>query len=401
MFLIAEMQLQEEFQDKFFKMGDQIDYWLAERSKVYPSRKHESFLKSKEHIESFTEFLLNYLYKYNWQDPDKVLLQNSLSFRENPVFICGSMKSGTSLLVQLLDGHEQLMVMPGDSLYYNKFFSKDLSFDTVARYWIPRMITPTGLEPFWFLPKKPEVFIKFLSCLNYLIRHVEDAFFSVVMAAYMSGSAADSAVRYWVEKTPHNEKAALKLSAHYPEAKFIHIVRDPIQNLASIKKMRILKREKFILHNHLFTWINLVHQGFKNQKEIGENKYLIIRYEDLVNEPEQQMNKVADFLQVPYSDLLLKPTQDKIPATANSVYVKNRVKGIISDQSLSKGRRNEFSTNEIKEIVTYTYPIALKLGYSYWHDPEIFIYKKRRMPFKPFLFNLKMKISGLVKSLRD
>ena len=43
-------------------------------------------------------------------------------FKESPVFICGHRKTGTTLLLALLDGHPELSVYPVDSSFFYRYF---------------------------------------------------------------------------------------------------------------------------------------------------------------------------------------------------------------------------------------------------------------------------------------
>lgn len=67
------------------------------------------------------------------------------AFADRPVFLCGCMKAGTTLLTQLLDDHPQLMVMPGDSHLTD--FIEQREYEPLARHWLGRLVSPTGKTP--------------------------------------------------------------------------------------------------------------------------------------------------------------------------------------------------------------------------------------------------------------
>ena len=46
------------------------------------------------------------------------------AFYERPVFVVGHRKTGTTLLQELLDGHPQLAVLPGESNHFNTFLPR-------------------------------------------------------------------------------------------------------------------------------------------------------------------------------------------------------------------------------------------------------------------------------------
>ena len=50
----------------------------------------------------------------NWQ-PEPDLIEQAKQLINSPLFICGTMKSGSTMLVELLDSHPNLVVLPGDT----------------------------------------------------------------------------------------------------------------------------------------------------------------------------------------------------------------------------------------------------------------------------------------------
>ena len=54
---------------------------------------------------------------------------------------------------ELLDGHPQLAVLPGESNHFHTFLPRDperIAADA-QRWWLLRLITPSGIPPFWAL----------------------------------------------------------------------------------------------------------------------------------------------------------------------------------------------------------------------------------------------------------
>ena len=95
------------------------------------------------------------------------------------------MKPGTSLVSQLLDGHENLFVLHGDSRYIALFYNKEMRYDELLEYWITRIINPSGKPPFWFLGKDEEIFRKFISYLYYFYpQYKDDPFLAVVFSIF-------------------------------------------------------------------------------------------------------------------------------------------------------------------------------------------------------------------------
>jgi hypothetical protein len=115
-----------------------------------------------------------------------------------------------------------------------------------------------------------------------------------LLAKQLSGQELNS-IR-WIEKTPGHIKHLELIKAMYPNGSFIEIVRNPINAIASYKK----KLPDGIKH----TGTGLAHQ-WKQSKNLfsqfsdlrPENSYSV-KYEDIVRNPQSELRKITNFLQV-------------------------------------------------------------------------------------------------------
>ena len=53
------------------------------------------------------------------------------AFLNNPVFICGHRKSGTTMLCSLFDDHDDILVYPSDSSFFYKIFPPCLNLKKI------------------------------------------------------------------------------------------------------------------------------------------------------------------------------------------------------------------------------------------------------------------------------
>ena len=89
---------------------------------------------------------------------------------------------------------------------------------------------------------------------------------------------------------------------------FIHILRNPYSNIVSIRKYLGRKGKYPFLKKPIQSLYNSYYYMYKNYK-LFPQKYLILKYEDLVLAPEKIMKKISNFLNIIFMDLLLYPTQ--------------------------------------------------------------------------------------------
>jgi len=347
---------------------EKIDNLLKKREADFPVR-GEAFFASKKEIDEYAGHLLKSV-GFEHCKPDKNLLEKIGKFVKNPIFICGPMKSGTSLVVNLLDGNKNIVALPGDSHYFRKFRNFEGDFSALVKYWVVRMINPTGQSPFWFLDRDGENYRKFLLYLHHFTTIEKmKPFLAVVAAVFAANPSQAENPLYFLEKTPNNENFADELLADFPEAKFIHVVRDPLSNIASLKKLFRFRKWKFSAP-FLTTYIkNSWTKAEKNQKKIGKNAYHILRYEELLKNCPGEMEKVCLFLNIQYDENLCVPTINRRPAKANSMYKNERASGEIVTHKRDKWE-TELTDAEKRTIVSTLFSDAVSLGYD-WNEKRV------------------------------
>ncbi len=327
------------------KQIEEIYETLKKRGEEWPQR-GPAWHKFNEEADRFYSYLID---NPNFKIPSKnhFALFDFEKTENSPIFICGNLKSGTSLLLQLSDNHKNIFSMPGDSFFIKRFSdSKNIDINETAKYWLKRMMNPTGQEPFLPYGKSERVHQNFINFLHYFIlTEKKEVFKSVVLSFIISAKYENlKNIKYWVEKTPLNELYTEKLSELFPKAKFINVVRDPIQNIISLKRLdKVRNRKSNMLQKALFQ-VFLIKQSLKNQKNIKD--YKIITYENLTEDTEKTMKEISRFLGVEFSESLTVPTINGISATANSMDSSKRSRGTIVKETNNKEKLNELNRRE-------------------------------------------------------
>jgi hypothetical protein len=108
-----------------------------------------------------------------------------------------------------------------------------------------------------------------------------------------------------VDKSVENAEYAGVLRWMFPDSSFIHIVRNPYATIVAIRRSRRRKaypemdKAARSLHNSYYYL-------FKNRMYL--DRYLVVRYEDLVSSTHAVMSQVSNFLHMRFTDDLLAPT---------------------------------------------------------------------------------------------
>lgn len=91
-----------------------------------------------------------------------------------------------------------------------------------------------------------------------------------------------------------------EVAAFYPNSKFIVLSRDPRDNVL-IKIKRAIKKNKRPSTVFLAKTWNYEYKTLHNKiSKLDSRRYIKVKYEDLVSEPEKELNKITSFLNLTY-----------------------------------------------------------------------------------------------------
>jgi hypothetical protein len=118
------------------------------------------------------------------------------------------------------------------------------------------------------------------------------------------------------DKTPINVIHIEYLARLFPEAKFIHMIRDG-RNVA-LSQLELEFGQMEDLWDAAVYWRRFVKRGRKAGAELGPARYCELRYEDLLDEPEQTLRSMSEFLELEFDESMLRYFE-KAPQIVGSV----------------------------------------------------------------------------------
>jgi sulfotransferase family protein len=226
----------------------------------------------------------------------------------NPyVFIVGCPRSGTTLLQRIVNAHPQIAVTP-------------------ESHWIPRLfakgegLTPEGLVTAQLAPRLLEL-PKFAALgiaredLLKLVGNGEPVHYSSLVTAILDlyGKAQSKALVG--DKTPDYVRWLDTLHGLWPEARFVHVIRDGRDvclSIANWTKAHQKRPGRFTtwkdepVSTTALWWELNVRLGRNVGKLIGARLYYEIRYEALVTHPREECEALCAFLGLGYHDAMLR-----------------------------------------------------------------------------------------------
>jgi hypothetical protein len=346
-----------------------LDEILAERHRQFPRR-------DPRNTEAMQAAFRDYVAALRaWNVPARPrgvdVAAGARVWTDHPVFVGGFMKSGTSLLVGLLDGHPELVVLPGDSHALTVLRRlgglppPDRLRDLEYR-WVQGLVNPHGQAPYWLLGDDDGPYRDFLAHLDAwmseLPHDARGAFTAALLAFHSANPRRAARPRAWIEKTPGNEARVGALLELFPAARFIHIVRNPLPTIASLKRLFAYRGWRWRVAGVAWRLRSSMAAGLRHQERLGPGRYHVLRYEDLVAAPEREMSKVAAFLAIEPHACLFQPTVNGHPMASNSMYADRRIRGEVLSEP-SEQWRSELSFRERFAVVTIMTGVARAYGY--------------------------------------
>jgi hypothetical protein len=207
-----------------------------------------------------------------------------------PIFIVGAGRSGTTLLQMMLNAHPNIAIY-GELHYFNEVL--------LIKKKVPSLKQPEALNRFFQLVPNVNV-SKYLPNFNQTLNAVQERmladehrtyekFFRYVLEEYAQREGA----KRFGEKTPTNIRYMNELLSIFPNAKIIHIIRDPRDVVASASKRELFWTSNDVVIN-AFKW--RCDMFYRREFSAQTETYTEVRYEDLVSDPEQQLRRICEFV---------------------------------------------------------------------------------------------------------
>lgn len=267
-----------------------------------------------------------------------------------PILVGGHPKSGTSLLLSLLDGHPEVLAFPEETKYFRRLHADPRCLD--AEF----LLADRNCSRLWRDPGAAAALgrdysrvdrQRFADELRGLLATTGDRrdVLPALMLAY-AAAIGGGPRRYWAEKTPRNElhlDTALRL---WPGLRALYVLRDPRDTFASFRAKRRSRGRPIgaagfarRLRRSLAAW-----DRFASAHPAAA---LLLRYEDLVAEPERELRRLCVFLDIAWHPALLEPSYCGASWAGNSMHARSF--RAISSASLG-GYRSALSEGELRRL---------------------------------------------------
>jgi hypothetical protein len=222
-----------------------------------------------------------------------------------PIFILGMQRSGTTLLVSMLDKHPMVNMLPSEThlyvLFYKLFSYKNIKGKVFKSYCdevLPK------INKGWTLPENQEA-------LKQILSHIENE----EHISLEPNLLMENFIKFWTndenvisgEKTPAHIFYVEKILKQFPDARIIILLRDPrAVMLSDIVKLQNNKDilVQFNLFNFIFR-IQCVFDLAKKWQKKFPNNVQIYQFEDIISSPEIVLQSISKFINIEYFNDML------------------------------------------------------------------------------------------------
>lgn len=248
-----------------------------------------------------------------------------------PIFIVGPMGSGTTLMRLIVDSHDNIAIAQETSIMRAYLAHKWIPFHRHGGEWYGR-----------------------LGWTDEELDQRMNQFYGGMFERF----AAQQGKPRWGDKTPWHAWHLREIATLFPDAVFIAMVRHPGAVATSVSERFRQTWGGAVAH-----WVNTTTEQVQRGVELGD-RLLMVRYEDLVTDPEVTLREVFAWLEEPWSDRLLE--HDKVHAERGTA---KKVEGATrSDKPIATDRIAAWVEDKTPEQIAVLTAKAGALAEFYGYD---------------------------------
>lgn len=266
------------------------------------------------------------------------------------IFLVGCPRSGTTILQSLLAAHPEIISFP-ETKFFHYLWTDKLS-DKL----------PRRLRDFFYKEiHRPDLYDESEIRRPYSALERIKWFIQI-----LDRLARESNVDIWLEKTPEHIYFAQEILNVLPGAKYIHIIRNPLDTIASMRKAtkdpmtNSLWRGEWSLDFCLQRWKSsaLINHFFHNNPS-----HLLVKYEDLLQDKVKFLSKCCDFIDIEYdSAMLLYYREQAISLSLGHPWHKEIDREIKTP--IASKHKDFFNSSEINYVLEQTKDLREYFGYD-------------------------------------
>ena len=252
--------------------------------------------------------------------------------RERPIFVVGTMRSSSTLLRLILDAHPRIAVSEETGFMGGLVAAKDIPNWIHGRGWYERL----GFTEQEF-----------------------DARLRDFYSGMFDRHARSQGKQRWGEKTPFHSRHIPQMATVFPDSVFVGIVRHPGAVVHSL-----VEKFHYDVRDAVRYWVTTNEEILRRGLELDDDRFALLRYEDVVGQTEETLRELVDFLDEPWSDDLLRHHDVQAARGTPRVSAGNTRTREAINVDLANRWADAVSDADREVLVDLAGPLARFLGYE-------------------------------------
>jgi hypothetical protein len=288
---------------------------------------------------------------------------------DRPFFVVGCPRSGTTLVRTILDGHSRLSIPPESHFVV-----------ALARHGRRGAAT---LDDIMAHPEFRAWNVDTEALRGWVDRAGPTSYRELISAVF-DWYAVSHGKHRWGDKTPGYVSFLPQLLRVFPDAQFVHVLRDGRDVVASLSEQDWGPEKPVI---GALQWRRKVSAGRRAGARMGSDRYLELKLEDLITDPETKVRELCHFLGEQF-----QPDMLEFPARARTLFAEDDNVTARVREPLSTGSRDwrsGLSVREQRTVESLCHRQLVQLGYEtgHWSPGDairgwtsVLVYALRRVP---------------------
>jgi hypothetical protein len=226
-------------------------------------------------------------------------MESNLIVRQDPVFVVGFPRSGTTLMQSLLAAQPGMVSFPEtqffllvSSVLEGKPIAESVLEQLLVRFSKHLQVSEVMANRLWEMCRGKGLFTKSL-------------FEQLVYDQIAQKSDAQDLKNRWVEKSPWHAFHMDRIITHYPQARFIFMLRNPLHCFASRRSINRIHsagwREGWRpVESYADEWVAMM-RAMEHFKTNHANNIMLVRLESLAERPQDVVRDVCNFCEINFN----------------------------------------------------------------------------------------------------
>ena len=275
----------------------------------------------------------------------------------NPLIIVSSGRSGTTLLRVMLTKNSKLSIPP-ESQFFHKALRKFISYHYLGWEELIKIVIgeleSKRIFNYWDINLAP---------VYYELKNLEKSQRSlakIIDSVYLQFlKEKNPMAEIWGDKSPIHTYHLNLVHRIFPNAYYIHLIRDGRAAVNSMIERNYLNNS---IDKACKRWNNSINDFRKFKAKHGSDKLIEIKYENLVQNPQKELKRICDKINIPFEKQMLDPQKSINKYGDTKLKHHKNLKNPVNTQSIDKWE-NQLSEKEKKLITTKLRKNLTILGY--------------------------------------